>query len=474
MRSRHLVIAALALFFVACGTAPASHAPTGPGGKGDNEVGGGDDGRSGWSSDNSYEVAAVISSQIVHQATGDYAALATDAELQRSLAETQIKYVRNTIKAYPWQYYLEQLAREITIDTDNIIVDGDTVTIPYTAAVDLVKKGNGSEPPALEDLQQKQFTAVVPLDPVDVYRTGYYQDRLGEDCADDYGDYILQEYKYYYYFAPEKEGCKERMEQLGIYHQAALEITEVYPVRTVYPEYDLLSSPLDDQGTVGFAAAILPNLGDDDPKSRFAGHKYELEHNLGLVGTSHDNGRYWRYVWEQGQARITVDLYDPTEIPYPFNFSSNFHQALGAYQLVQYNGHSNYGHKDLLANQQAFMDPYQIIVMHSCSSYAYYSQQVFRAKASDAEDATDDEKLGWATADVLATGKSSYPSDSPTVMGILLQGLMDGLVAIEGGTPADAPSWQAMTRKMNQQTWGNILYGVSGSRTNAWQPPQPE
>lgn len=425
------------------------------------------EGRAGWSADDSYELAAVIRSTISRAAVGPWAGLATDVDLQHQLVDLQLKYARNTLAARPFEYVLDQLAREVTID--GVSVTDDVVTLSYSAAVDLLRRGDPQALPTLAELPATSIAAVVPRDPVDVYRAGW-QDRLGEDCADDWGDYTLAEHKYYYYFAPHKPGCRERMEALGIYQLAQVEIVEVYPAGAVYPEYDRLAKVLDPQtGTVGFSAAIVPHTGDDDPASRFDAHQRKLD-ALGLVGTPQDGGRYLRYLWDAPGVQLTIDLYDPTAVSWPDTFSSQFHELLGAYQLVQYNGHSNYGAKDLLADATAFMDDYQIVVMHSCSSYAYYAQQVFRAKASDDPLASEDQRRGWADADVLATGQSSYPSDSPIVMAILLRGLVDGLAAIQAGAPQDAPSWQDLTREMNRSTWGRILYGVAGSRTNAWQP----
>jgi len=71
---------------------------------------------------------------------------------------------------------------------------------------------------------------------------------------------------------------------------------------------------------------------------------------------------------------------------------------------------------------------------------------------------------------VLATGKSSYPSGSPPVMRVLLSSLMNGMVAIRQETPEQARSWVAIAEAMKAATWGDIMYGIAGARTNDWQP----
>ena len=107
-----------------------------------------------------------------------------------------------------------------------------------------------------------------------------------------------------------------------------------------------------------------------------------LEDDLGLVGESMESGLFNRYVYESGQARITIDLYNPTALPWGQNFDSHFSTRLKSYDFVHYNGHSNYGNKHLLDDPDSFAPSYQIIMLHSCQSYAYYKRQVFRAKAS--------------------------------------------------------------------------------------------
>ena len=104
--------------------------------------------------------------------------------------------------------------------------------------------------------------------------------------------------------------------------------------------------------------------------------------------------------------------------------------------------------------------------MHSCQSYAYYTRQVFRAKA------TEEDPSGFALADIVATGKSSYPSGSPPTLRVLLSNLLDGMAAIQRDEPDQAPHWLAISEGMDRATWGDIMYGIAGVRTNSWQPPQ--
>ena len=222
------------------------------------------------------------------------------------------------------------------------------------------------------------------------------------------------------YFRPDLSECELALTT------NVIEITKVFERPIVYPEYDRLMKTLDD-GYVGFRAALLPNRGDNDPMSRFDAHAKMLEDELGLEAEVMESGLFHRYVLEQGTARIMIDLFNPTALPWGQNFDSHFRTRLKDYEFVHYNGHSNYGNKHLLDDPDSFSPDYQIIMMHSCQSYAYYTRQVFRAKA------TFEDPSGFDNADILSTGKSSYPSGAPRTLEVVLTSLVDGMDAVLRG-----------------------------------------
>jgi hypothetical protein len=394
-----------------------------------------------WVSSHSFEVSAVFTSEFQHQASGAYADLAVDEELQAELIGSHVSYAKNAME--DGKFYMNMLPDEI-LETE-VSVDGDLVTIRYKAAVDMVRANEyGREIRTLEELPESHFEFELPADPVDVFA------RAGARCASDYGNYTLTEYKYYYYFDAEKDGCAIPM--IG----GSVDVVEIYPTPTVYPEYDRLLDGLAD-GRVGFRAAILPNLGDNDVMSRFDAHKRELDRMTGLQPEAGDG--FVRYDWTVDGASIEIDLFDPTN----GYFAGTFHEALGEYQLVFYNGHSNYGHQPFLDKPDAYSDDYQIIGMHSCKSYSYYASQVAAGKATAAD------PTGFVDSDMIATGRSSYPSDSPYVLVELLEGLMKGVGAVVAERPEDAPSWQDIGEDMSSVA-PSILYGIAGARHNTWQP----
>jgi hypothetical protein len=400
-----------------------------------------------WIGDNSFEVNTVFRATLVHEATGVYAELASDEALQADVIASHISYAKNHMKHAEFQV---NLLPDAILSAD-VTVDGDTVSITYEASVDMIRKSiRGRDVRQPGDLPETHFEATIPADPVAVF------DRAAASCASDYGHYTLTEYKYYYYFDPAAEGCEIPMTT------GSIEVVKVYPNPTVYPEYDRLLNVLGEaadsqQLGTGFFAAILPNRGDDNPMSRFDAHRRELDRITGVEASSQDG--YLRYVWQDGGATIIVDLFDPTA----GYFTATFHQALGNYQLVFYNGHSNYGNQPFLSNEDAYSDDYQILGMHSCQSYAYYTGQMAAGKA------TPEDPTGFVNSDMIATGRSSYPGDSPAIMAVLLEGLMDGVSAVVAGRPEAAPSWQQIGKGMRKVAPA-ILYGVAGARNNAWRP----
>lgn len=400
---------------------------------------------SGWLGSDTFEVQAEFSGVVFVEAAGDWAEVATDSELQTKLVDLQLMFAKTTAEAKGWR--LNQLADSVEITRIEETEDG--VAVHYNATTDLLGKYRGFIPD-IADLETR-FSAPVPVWPAG------FKSSVMAACSEVDGGHSVRDYNFHYYFAPNKEGCELQTAALII------EITEVFDRPVVYPEYDQLMQQLDGE-TLGFRAALVPNRGDDDPLSRFNVHAKMLEQELGLTGVDSEDGTYRQYTYKRGGVAIIIDLYDPSDVPWTTGFDGHFRERLGDYTLIHYNGHSSYGSKNLLNNPESFSDAYQIISVHSCQSYAYYTRQVFRAKA------TDNDPTGHATADVLATGKSSYPSGAPPTIETLLKSLLDGMAAISDGNPQSAPDWLTISKRVTSSTWGDIMYGMAGVRSNRWQP----
>lgn len=436
MRTVPIFAALLWALVPACGSSEdASGESTQPGGPGGGP-GGKED--SGWLGTTTFEVDAAFRSVVAHEASGQWADLATSEQLQFDLIDLQVKFAKNATEKE--DYRINQLID--SVDRADVRTEDGVVFIEYQATVDMLRPLY-REVPTLEELDPRTLSVQVPLDPVDVYG------RVGRACAND--DHASG-YNYHYYFDPGSEGCELELQQ------AEIEVVEVFDRPKVYPEYDQLMLA-QEGGRLGFAAAIVPATGDEDRMSRFDAHREMIEGELGLTGTRSEDGAYVRYSWVRGDVEVVVDLFDPTES----YFTTSFRSALRTYEVVWYNGHSAYGTQSLLTDPEAFSDRYQILGLHSCQSYAYYVQQAFRAKA------TDEDPDGFALTDFVATGRSSYPSGSPVTLAALLEGLMDGIEAVQEGRRDEATDWLTMVEQMNRREPG-IQYGAAGVRTNAWRP----
>ena len=77
---------------------------------------------------------------------------------------------------------------------------------------------------------------------------------------------------------------------------------------------------------------------------------------------------------------------------------------------------------------------------------------------------------GFDLADVIATGKSSYPSGAPKILGVLFRALMNGMDSVLNEDPKAAPDWITIAEDMKGATYGDILYGIAGVRSNQWKP----
>lgn len=400
---------------------------------------------SGWIASDSYEVEAIVRGTVVQKDEGVWSGVMMDPALQLKLIDEQVKFVKVTAEAEGWRF--NQLSDSVNVIA--IMENDGNIFIEYEAVIDMLGPLD-ARLPKLDEIENIFFDAPVPLVP-----DGFTQTHFSTCAFSD--KYTVRAYNFHYYFRPDLEECELALTT------AQVEITEVFERPVVYPEYDRLMKEFDD-GFVGFRAALLPNRGDNDPMSRFDAHAEMLEEELNLTPTVMESGLFNRYVLERGNARIEIDLFNPTALPWGQNFESHFRTRLKDYEFVHYNGHSNYGNKHLLDDPDAFSSDYQIIMMHSCQSYAYYTRQVFRAKA------TAEDPSGFDNADILSTGKSSYPSGAPRTLEVVLTSLVDGMDAVLRGEPQEAPTWIEITEGMKNSTWGDILYGVAGVRTNNWQP----
>lgn len=395
----------------------------------------------GWVSNSSVEVESVMTGTVTTTLSSELPRLDTDQTQQEKLVDMQVKFAK--VFFHDRNIWLNQVPEKVSISS--VKKDGQTISITYSAVIDVLLPVKGAQP-TLESLGTTNFSVPVPVNPVQVLQQAH------QTCAKIDDPKRLTEYNYYYYFTPEKDGCLLSLTQNKV------SFTKIYPIPTkVYPEYDKLMLNLGEPG-VGFHAAIIPDSEDEDGLTRYNAHISPFK-DEGLVGVPSADQTYTRFVWKNGPAAAVIDVFNPTKA----DPESIFKRALGKYEYVFFNGHSVYGTREFVADRSVFSTNYQVVVLHSCRSYPYYARQVFKAKSSEKDPA------GYSLADVVATGETSYPWDSPVIMMITLRNLLEGITAVAQKTPAAAPDWNTIATEMNEDA-PNIFYGISGVRTNSWRP----
>ena len=121
-----------------------------------------DDGKedSGWLSNTSFEVNAVVTGRIVTPMTYEWNGIETDPGVQIELVDQQVKFIKN--EAEDQGYRINMLIDEMN-DIQVSVADG-VITVEYQAVVDMIAAHRG-EVPSLEELDVREFTAPVPLFP---------------------------------------------------------------------------------------------------------------------------------------------------------------------------------------------------------------------------------------------------------------------------------------------------------------------
>ncbi len=462
--ARYLLAAPILL--VGC----SSEGGTGPIGTVDPGVGWKED--SAFLSNSSYELGTLVTGRVSHAASGDWADLATNRELQERLIDEQIKFGKRAMIAqgYLLNQLVDKVGRELDENNDIVVTVDDTVdpaivTIEYTASVDIIKnEGRGTQVPGrLEDIAVREFTLPLPADPIDMYT------RFDTRChMEDTEGGSVSNYNYYYYYQPTRTGCDVAQAP------ATMTINEIHrrtnEGATVYPEYDKLIHAIDGEELQGFTVALFPTEGDNQALSTHDNLRSALvdqaPHGLAIpAGEAMSDGLFTRFRWERGGALIRIDLYNPVEVDRQSDFRTKFREALGSYDMVQFAGHSEYGSRDLYRAEDIFKPDYQIIYMWSCHSVNYYSRQIFRGK----QQVNPDDFNGWDGADFVGTAPTPYFGDEDDGLRELLRGLGNGVAAVNEGRRSEAPSWLDIVTALNT-TSSDVPYGAAGVRENDWQP----
>ena len=385
----------------------------------------------------------------------------------QSMLDTQIKYAKNQINA-------STLHMNLSSSTAHVVsaeIDGDSLRVAYQSTLEsivsteeLTKAGT-----TLEAVKATAFNAILPD------RPDLMAERVGLACLTSEAT-SAEAYNYFYYYDPNKEGCVAAMANAGIGRvEAHLTLRDLAPQKTVYPEYDQLVADQKIDAVLFFGAADHdwePGKWDWGTEGRDIIIR-DLK-NRGFRKIDAPQGEVLQKVVDGLTETITVigpevlkDLqHDDTNL---------FKTLVTQNEIVIYNGHSFYGSLNVLNDASMYPGRYQIFLMSSCWSYEYYTKQIF------AHNQTEADPEGWLRADVVNDTQMGWFHNMPHVARILLTNVLRG--AETGGREGSRfYTWDRIIGAINdfvvqsqseRATESHEIFGVSGVRTNQFEPASP-
>jgi hypothetical protein len=383
----------------------------------------------------------------------------------QAILDPQVKFAKNEINASALHMNLSGSDAEIV--SAELEESGDLrvvyrTTLESIVSHDELQKAGTSLAKVLED----QYAAILPD------RPDLMASAVGKACQTDEAT-ESSEYNYFYYYAPDKEGCDAAMTAAGIQRVGArLVLRDLAPQKNVYPEYDQLVADGKIDAVVFFGAAEHDwKPGDWDWGT--AGRD-QLVRDLQARGFKKARGETLPIYRKKVRSLTeTITVIGP-EILKDLKSDENglFKQLVSQNEIVIYNGHSFYGSLSVLNDPSIYPGRYQIFLMSSCWSYEYYTKQVFL------HNQTESDPQGWLRADVVNDTQMGWFHNMPAVARILLTNVLRG--AETGGVEGDRYyTWDRIIGSMNDYvvkakvdrgTDTHEIFGVSGVRTNQFEP----
>jgi hypothetical protein len=385
----------------------------------------------------------------------------------------QIKYARNALKAQDLNLNLEGGDPQIASIT---VIEGG-LEIAYTLRVESLVKFKDLEARHLtpQDLVGRTIEAQLPLTPSGLF------ERTSNRCTTDTetGNVAdateLGAHNLFYYWDPRREGCPLAETDLVT---ARYTVESSLDAPNVYPEYDRLVA--DNRVSM---VAIFGQITHGELESNDWGFiAYEsFARRLRQLGfrsvETYPENRGQRLEKRYGGLTVSVDMQTP--VSYADNVpreqaNERFRAALLNNEIVYYNGHAFYGSLTVLDDRSVYpADTYQIVFMDACWSYAYYTKQIFRNRATDADPS------GYTNVDVINNTEPGITGSEETAA-ILYDNIFRGAAAVHSRGNATNYSWNNLVKYMNDHAEERArrrttypdpeIYGVSGVRTNAFNP----
>jgi hypothetical protein len=387
---------------------------------------------------------------------------------------THAKFARNALRAAKFNLNLE--SGEPAFST--VTVEAGGLLVEYTLKVESLVKYKDLEAMMLTpaSLVGQQIDMKLPL-----VIDGLHE-RVGVKCSSDFdsngaavpaGD--LRPDNLFYYWHPERSGCTLGAADLA---PASYKVTSSNMQTSVYPEYDKLAADGKITMVQIFGQIEHGELSDSDWGFRSYEDIKRLLEGQGFRVTKtfpNKHGVRLEKTMPKG-LKVEIDMLTPIQFADTVDrelSNAAFREAMKSHELVYYAGHAFYGSLTVLDEPTAYpMNSYQIIFMDACWSYAYYTKQVFRNKAT-AEDPT-----GWKFTDVVNNTEPGITGSERTAHQLWMN-VFAGADAKHGGLSARRYSWNNLIKYMNEHAQRRAdargednpeIYGVSGVRTNAFRP----
>jgi hypothetical protein len=384
----------------------------------------------------------------------------------QSLLDDQIKFAKNQINASALHMNLSSsTAHVVSADLD----PEGFIRVVYRSTVESIVSHEELEKAGtdIEKVLAENYAAILPD------RPDLMAEKVGAACQTDEAS-ASEAYNYFYYYDPAKEGCEAAMDAAGIGRVTArLTLRDLAGNKTVYPEYDQLVADGKIDAVVFFGAAEYdwePGKWDWGTYGRDQLARDLVSRNFRRVEVPRGEG----YQKTVGDLVETITLVGPEVLKDLKNDTEGvFKTLVRENEIVVYNGHSFYGSLNVLNDPELYAGRYQIFLMNSCWSYEYYTKQIFQ------HNQTEEDAQGWLRADVVNDTEMGWFHNMPGVTRILLTNILRG--AETGGVEGDRYyTWDriigaindfALQAQRERRTDTHEIYGVSGVRTNVYQPP---
>jgi hypothetical protein len=279
----------------------------------------------------------------------------------------------------------------------------------------------------------------------------------------------------FYYWDPARSGCT-----LGASELAAgrYTVTSSNATTEIYPEYDQLAADGKITMVQIFGQIEHGELSSSDWGFISYNDITRILKNQGFkVAKKFPNnaGQQLKKTMPNGLV-VEMDMLTPVQFADHVDrdlANAAFRDAIRSHEIVYYAGHAFYGSLTVLDEPTAYpANQYQIIFMDACWSYAYYTKQIFKNKATAAD------PTGWMLTDVVNNTEMGITGSEQTAA-VLWENVFKGADAVYKNRSARRYSWSKLVQYMNEHAQRRAdargennpeIYGVSGVRTNVFKP----